>query len=921
MAGPLGTPQNDPDYLSQGASKTVSVRFVSYGTDTDGTGNTVNIANGSSTNLLPIINTGQYFEIRGATSANNNGLYIMRGTPDNPGGTANNSQNQAVIRKVAGALGSLNVSAGGVDGNTVTFLGNNTTTGVSTSDSRKSVYFDTYSKKIWLIENGVTSGTNSLTDDGITLQAMYSFTKEEWKSDNFLIKFDFPFTAITPEQFEIVKGWRFYDYAVANTTQTFAKPDRPGSLVETNGRFTRNLIRTGGWSEQYSQANTFTAEQYAGIITLGTFEDSTEDTAYRQWGTDATDTGAADNFVFLGPVNQAVVTFKDVTANTTAGDVTITGGNVATRTTGDWFAEGYNVGGRIVLTNANNVNYSETGGVRNSYLITALTTTALSVAGATWTNEVVRDWRSAYDNRSELKLFLRGNTADTKFSKGYDSSDLAAIGVTTLQNQVYRFPLTNALDPKINTADEDITNSNNNDLTSANTDNVLIRYFASPFIREVDSATLPRSYGIVIDAGTFSGVDLTRTDANTFATADKIFGVDTSIFAPGGTITVHNKQGNGQYTIDTIIGNGTAINVLENSTAWTGDASFTIERATPLSLTIEQIYNVVQNRLRLAGNVNSANNTTTGVVTGRTADELLTFVGDAITGGSTTAPPENPYGGGTGVAIEGFASTDRNDVTLVDNTDTARNFPFLAVSTLSFNDNLTADTNPVFSLFYEFTFRRTVTLSGTGISAVSGRNATIDVTATGSQSTDFTQAGTGTGNNESPASGSGSTQHLLADDYIRVAGCTKPENNGIYRIRSRDSATVLQVTKVDGDAPTAETGTANVLIDEDPIDSPDAIAVEEESGIYGVGSGGLINVSITASTFVVDYDYSNNIQGSRVKAGDQTGGGTNLDAAVIVRAIGFERGQFIEVTGTITRSATGTIAVTSGLERNYSNPA
>ena len=915
MAGPLGTPQNDPDYLSQGASKTVSVRFVSYGTDTDGAGNTVNIANGSSINLLPIINTDQYFEIRGATSANNNGLYIMRGTPDNPGGTANNSQNQAVIRKVAGSLGSLNVSAGGVDGNTVTFLGNNTTTGVSTSDSRKSVYFDTYSKKIWLIENGVTSGTNSLTDDGITLQAMYSFTKEEWKSDNFLIKFDFPFTAITPEQFEIVKGWRFYDYAVANTTQTFAKPDRPGSLDETNGRFTRNLIRTGGWSEQYSQANTFTAEQYAGIITLGTFEDSTEDTAYRQWGTDATDTGAADNFVFLGPVNQAVVTFKDVTETS----VTVSTSNVATRSDGiNWLDEGYNVGGKIVVTDG--ASYGETGGVRNSYLITTISGQVLNIAGTPWTDGADANWKSAYDNRSELKLFLRGNTADTKFSKGYDSSDLAAIGVTTLQNQVYRFPLTNALDPKINTADEDITNSNNNDLTSANTDNVLIRYFASPFIREVDSATLPRSYGIVIDAGTFSGVDLTRTDANTFATADKIFGVDTSLFAPGGTITVHNKQGNGTYTIDTITGNGTAINVLEDSTAWTGDASFTIERATPLSLTIEQIYNVVQNRLRLAGNVNNANNTVTGVVTGRTADELLTFVGDAITGGSTTAPPENPYGGGTGVAIEGFASTDRNDVTLVDNTDTARNFPFLAVSTLSFNDNLTADTNPVFSLFYEFTFRRTVTLSGTGISSISGRNATIDITATGSQSTDFTQAGTGTGNNESPASGSGSTQHLLADDYIRVAGCTNPENNGIYRIRSRDSATVLQVTKVDGDAPVIETGTANVLIDEDPIDSPDAIAVEEESGVYGVGSGGLINVPITASTFVVDYDYSNNIQGSRVKAGDQTDGGTNLDAAVIVRAIGFERGQFIEVTGTITRSATGTIAVTSGLERNYSNP-
>jgi hypothetical protein len=43
--------------------------------------------------------------------------------------------------------------------------------------------------------------------DGITMQALYSFTKEQWRTDNNLIKFPFPFISITAEQFELVNGW------------------------------------------------------------------------------------------------------------------------------------------------------------------------------------------------------------------------------------------------------------------------------------------------------------------------------------------------------------------------------------------------------------------------------------------------------------------------------------------------------------------------------------------------------------------------------------------------------------------------------------------------------------------------------------------------------------------------------------------
>jgi len=64
----------------------------------------------------------------------------------------------------------------------------------------------------------------NLSADGVTLQAVYSFCKEEWKSDNSLIKFPFPFVAITAEQFELVNGWDWL-----NTTTT-------------------GLIRDGGWA-------------------------------------------------------------------------------------------------------------------------------------------------------------------------------------------------------------------------------------------------------------------------------------------------------------------------------------------------------------------------------------------------------------------------------------------------------------------------------------------------------------------------------------------------------------------------------------------------------------------------------------------------------------------------------------------------
>jgi hypothetical protein len=121
----------------------------------------------------------------------------------------------------------------------------------------------------------------NLSTDGVTLQAMYSFLKEEWKNDPTLIPFPFPMVAITPEQFEFVDDWV------------------PGNDS------TRKLIRTGGWAEV--NAATATTREYLGVITLGNIDAG--DTAYYAFASDT----AKTDFTYDGAVNEAIQSFGDVT--------------------------------------------------------------------------------------------------------------------------------------------------------------------------------------------------------------------------------------------------------------------------------------------------------------------------------------------------------------------------------------------------------------------------------------------------------------------------------------------------------------------------------------------------------------------------------------------------------------------------------
>ena len=168
----------------------------------------------------------------------------------------------------------------------------------STGTPTGNVYFDLTNLTIELLPNtagGWVDAGNELLDDnynagGVTLQALYSFLKEQWKTDVELIKYPFPMVAITAEQFEFVEDWTLTD-----------GQETPTALFNS-----KKLIRDAGWAERGSGATGITKE-YAGIISLGTLVDANAAPYYAFAGDSAKRT-----LNYGGQVNEAVLIFDSV---------------------------------------------------------------------------------------------------------------------------------------------------------------------------------------------------------------------------------------------------------------------------------------------------------------------------------------------------------------------------------------------------------------------------------------------------------------------------------------------------------------------------------------------------------------------------------------------------------------------------------
>jgi len=799
----------DPDSLSQGTETAVPGCIFATGTGAD-----IRIHTSGSNNL-PALAVGEFFEVRDHSVAVNNGLYVVV--------TVTTSTDDYECDKITG---SAPTTAGA---EAITTLG---ATGTSTE---KSVHFDTDTKLLYLLEQG------NLSADGVTMLALHSFIKEEWKGDDALPMHPFPMIGI---DFDAGK-WEFGVDPSGNYSGWKPAEDDAGNSI-----YTRRLVRNAGWNE-YDNAGVL-QKRFANITTLGSFEDEANDKAYYALGDDPTDTGAAVDFVYAGPVNEVVKFYEeigDLSGDTPSFATTST----ITRSTGSFITDGFVVGGQVTVQDST----SNDG----TYVLTGVTATTLTVEGTPLTVEAWGTSRIAVNNDNVFNAYLRIRDADPN-GKTFSQAGLADGGETALVNKVIKLPLANATDLNIEETDANIASS------SPYTE-IVVRYFDQAFSREVDSAT-NREFGIVIDVGTHSGVDGSAPGAGSVLTTAE-GGMGVNAYA-GGTLRIH--EGTDENTEFPIVSN-TATTITVTGTLSSGtNISFTAQRATPIVATKNEIYEKVQYLLRQAADIDSTDQT----VNGKTADELLRFVGSDLECGS--GAPSNPNGGGSGVIIEGFSANDTNNLFFYDNGGTKRNYPFVAAGNLLFNANLVGDTSPYYWLFFEYT-KRTSPTDGAIVSPTGN-----------------------TGDLESPTS---ALPTLSVDDFIAVSGFSNPENNGIYIVTAVNTVNQdYSVRKLDGATLVAESG-ATINVDEHPFESDGAIIVDNNSGsdIKGV---------IGAGTIGFDFDYDNNVQGGR---------GSGTDAKVILVAVGLELGQYVRSAGgaqafTITRATGLSFSVTAALERNYS---
>lgn len=174
-----------------------------------------------------------------------------------------------------------------------------------TADSAgKNIHIDTALRTIKIRNNSAAPKGPVLDETGVTLQALYSFLKEEWKDDpnnRQLIAYPFPLIAITPEQFEWRYGWSPADDS------------------------SRSLIRTAGWRE-FGTDNSTQLREYIGTISLGNIDgDQNQDeagnqhTVYYGWFNATTGVSVAGptDYDFPGEVNQAVQTYLDTNGDGT----------------------------------------------------------------------------------------------------------------------------------------------------------------------------------------------------------------------------------------------------------------------------------------------------------------------------------------------------------------------------------------------------------------------------------------------------------------------------------------------------------------------------------------------------------------------------------------------------------------------------
>lgn len=282
--------------------------------------------------------------------------------------------------------------------------------------------------------------TDPLVDDtGLFGQPAYSRGMIDWLDDNFLRNnAPFPMLNIDSDAGKYLIG---QNAAGTNTGWNFADNTEFGIR-------SRKLMRNMGWEE--IDSNGLTTAIWAALRSNATVEDNDRDLAYYQLGTDTTVDDTVD-LEFAGPVDEPIKVY-DATVTRAADYAFAAAGNTITRATGDWIADGYKVGSRIITANA------EDAGNNGTRVIITLTTTVATVEetdGTTTSFTLNADDVTAthdLDNRFAFSMKLRPRDDDA-FGKTFAQVGLADALATQLSNRAFVFGLGTVEDANITNTD------------------------------------------------------------------------------------------------------------------------------------------------------------------------------------------------------------------------------------------------------------------------------------------------------------------------------------------------------------------------------------------------------------------------------------------------------------------------------------
>ena len=502
-----------------------------------------------------------------------------------------------------------------------------------------------YVNKLIGLYVGSSASPSNLTNDGATIKAVYSKLKDIWKDDVDLIKFPFPMGPITDEQFEMINGWNWDRGQAVSPTRTSGTDGIEADTIE--------LLRTGGW--QVVNVGGTTTEEWAGVISLGSLA-ATDQVYYQQADDETTDN--TTNFILKGKVNQAVQIFDvapspDLSLKTyfkmfvrewkkTYGVAAFTDIGVTVAT-----FQAY----RFPLTNAADLNITHAEEVINNTaaFITAITGTGTVQTYTTGTtahglvaDDVVTITGSTTAGYNGASLVVTGAPTTTSFTVA--GSESGATSTAAVQLDLYgAMNITYSRD----SGDARVTLSDIKGVWGTGT-----AYIIGDVVQDTNT---PARWFIVTSAGTSTG--------------------DATDLAGGSDGNVSYSS----YTFEREINtdNWYAFNVAIDADTGTANAN-------DGDASTFYTYEFVQAQLRKATDIDTA---APGVVIGKTADKLLTFVGPTL----LTS---------TGVYIDSFASGDTNSIQFTDYSGTVREFNFVALFTINFGDNLKQDPYSKYYVFF-----------------------------------------------------------------------------------------------------------------------------------------------------------------------------------------------------------------------------